>query len=184
MAVNYALVRQFALSLPGVEEAPWYVRPALKVDGKGFARLHEDGDSLVLRVSFVDRDLLLRRLPKVVYITDHYRNYPAMTVARTRHHRAHPLERCPRHPFLRDDTEAARVRTADVPQGAESGRGDLGVVAEDGVKGPHRHSRRRHKSGRVPARPRRLKVCAVDETWSGLKLVIRKENRRRGPAKP
>jgi hypothetical protein len=29
-----------------------------------------------------------------------------------------------------------------------------------------------------------IKVCAVDETWSGLKLVIRKENRRRGPAKP
>lgn len=24
-----------------------------------------------------------------------------------------------------------------------------------------------------------IKVCAVDETWSGLKLVIRKENRRR-----
>jgi hypothetical protein len=23
-----------------------------------------------------------------------------------------------------------------------------------------------------------IKVCAVDETWSGLKLVIRKENRR------
>jgi hypothetical protein len=23
----------------------------------------------------------------------------------------------------------------------------------------------------------RIKVCAVDETWSGLKLVIRKENR-------
>ena len=23
-----------------------------------------------------------------------------------------------------------------------------------------------------------IKVCAVDETWSGLKLVIRKENRK------
>jgi hypothetical protein len=23
-----------------------------------------------------------------------------------------------------------------------------------------------------------IKVCAVDDTWSGLKLVIRKENRR------
>lgn len=27
-----------------------------------------------------------------------------------------------------------------------------------------------------------IKVCAIDEVWSGLKLVIRKENRR--PAKP
>lgn len=26
-----------------------------------------------------------------------------------------------------------------------------------------------------------VKVCAVDETWSGLKLVIRKENRKREP---
>ena len=25
------------------------------------------------------------------------------------------------------------------------------------------------------------KVCAVDETWSGLKLVIRKEHRGEGP---
>jgi hypothetical protein len=24
-----------------------------------------------------------------------------------------------------------------------------------------------------------IKVCAVDEVWSGLKLVVRKENRRR-----
>jgi hypothetical protein len=24
-----------------------------------------------------------------------------------------------------------------------------------------------------------IKVCAVDETWSGLKLMIRRENRRR-----
>jgi hypothetical protein len=29
-----------------------------------------------------------------------------------------------------------------------------------------------------------IKVCAVDETWSGLKLVIRKEKRHEGPAKP
>jgi hypothetical protein len=29
-----------------------------------------------------------------------------------------------------------------------------------------------------------IKVCAVDGTWSGLKLVIRKENRRRGSWKP
>ena len=26
-----------------------------------------------------------------------------------------------------------------------------------------------------------IKVCAVDETWSGLKLVLRKENRRKVP---
>ena len=27
-----------------------------------------------------------------------------------------------------------------------------------------------------------VKVCAVDETWSGLKLMIRRENRRQGAA--
>jgi hypothetical protein len=30
----------------------------------------------------------------------------------------------------------------------------------------------------LPLRLVDIKVCAVDETWSGLKLVIRKENRR------
>ena len=29
-----------------------------------------------------------------------------------------------------------------------------------------------------------VKVCAVDETWSGLKLMIRKENGRLGPPRP
>lgn len=29
-----------------------------------------------------------------------------------------------------------------------------------------------------------IKVCAVDEIWSGLKLVVRKENRPARPAKP
>ncbi|HZO21048.1 MAG TPA: DUF3052 family protein [Steroidobacteraceae bacterium] len=28
-----------------------------------------------------------------------------------------------------------------------------------------------------------VKVCAVNETWSGLKLVLRKENRHRAPAR-
>jgi hypothetical protein len=27
-----------------------------------------------------------------------------------------------------------------------------------------------------------VKVCAVDETWSGLKLMVRRENRGEGPA--
>jgi hypothetical protein len=44
------------------------------------ARLKEDGDSLVVRIGFLEREAALAAQPEVFYITDHYLNYPAMLV--------------------------------------------------------------------------------------------------------
>ncbi|MEP6620109.1 MAG: MmcQ/YjbR family DNA-binding protein [bacterium] len=78
--MTYADIVTIALALPGVEESTSYGTPSLKVKGKFMARLKEDGDTLVLRVSFVVRDHLLQKSPHVFFLTDHYRGYPAVLV--------------------------------------------------------------------------------------------------------
>ena len=55
----------------------------------------------------------------------------------------------------------------------------LGVLAEKGLEGADRHHRGRDPRGRAPTGLVDVKVCAVDEIWSGLKLMIRKELRGR-----
>ena len=74
--VSFVEASKFARTLPGVTESTSYGTPALKVQGKLFARLKEDGETLVLRMDVVNRDLLLRAQPDLFYLTDHYVNYP------------------------------------------------------------------------------------------------------------
>lgn len=78
--MNFDEVRRIALALPGVEEGTSYGTPAFRVRGKFFARLREDGESLVLKCNLFERAFLMDDLPDVFYITDHYRDYPAVLV--------------------------------------------------------------------------------------------------------
>lgn len=65
--------------LPEVVEDIWYRTPALKVRGKSFCRLKEDGLSVVFLLESVDeQQFLCESQPKVYFITDHYRGYPAV----------------------------------------------------------------------------------------------------------
>jgi hypothetical protein len=76
--VTIETVRRMAMALPGVEEGTSYGTPAFIVRQKRFARVKEDGESLVMRVNLFERDLLLEHEPDVFYITEHYRDYPAV----------------------------------------------------------------------------------------------------------
>jgi hypothetical protein len=69
-------VTKLALSLPAVEVHPSYGTPALKVKGTLFARLREDGETLILKVDRMSRDLMLSAQPDLFFLTDHYRDYP------------------------------------------------------------------------------------------------------------
>jgi len=73
-------VRRAVTGLPEVEESTSYGTPSLKVRGKFLTRLKEDGETIVLRVDFDNRDAMMRVQPDVFYITDHYRDYPAVLV--------------------------------------------------------------------------------------------------------
>lgn len=80
MPSSYTTVQSVARAFPGIEEGLSYGTPALKVRGKLMARLREDGETLVVRATPTDRDLLLQFEPAIFYITDHYRNYPWVLV--------------------------------------------------------------------------------------------------------
>jgi len=70
---------KLGLELPEVVEDIWYRTPALKVHGKAFVRLKEDGKSVVFLLDSVDeQEMLIQAQPALYYITDHYRGYPAV----------------------------------------------------------------------------------------------------------
>jgi hypothetical protein len=74
--VTYAQVQAIAHEFPEVEDSTSYGTPALKVHGTLLARLKEDGETLVLKTTFADRELLLSAAPDVFSLTDHYLKYP------------------------------------------------------------------------------------------------------------
>jgi len=76
--VSYDDVCELAARLPGVESGTCYGTPALRVKGKFLLRLKEDGDTVAIKVPMDDRDLLLEADPAVFYLTDHYKDYPAI----------------------------------------------------------------------------------------------------------
>jgi hypothetical protein len=77
--VNWARLCEIGSELPEVVEGTWYGTPALKVRGKGFVRLKEDGLSVVFPLDDVDeQELLIERWPEVYHITAHYLGYPAV----------------------------------------------------------------------------------------------------------
>jgi hypothetical protein len=45
-----------------------------------FARVKEDGESIVVRVDFLEREALTQEQPERFVVTDHYRDYPMVIV--------------------------------------------------------------------------------------------------------
>jgi len=83
----FATVREIALSLENVEETTSYGTPAFKLrGGQGFTRLHQDGESLVVKMDFEQREELMAHDPETYYITDHYLNYEWILVRLSRVH--------------------------------------------------------------------------------------------------
>jgi len=78
--VTFEQVRVLALALPKVKEGTSYGTPAFRVGGTLFARLHQDGESLVIKIDPGERTMRMRADPETFYITDHYLNYPFMLV--------------------------------------------------------------------------------------------------------
>jgi len=73
-------VRRVMQRLPGAVEGTSYGTAAFKVRGKFLVRLREDGETLAVRCEFDERDARMAAEPKAFFITDHYRNYPAVCV--------------------------------------------------------------------------------------------------------
>jgi hypothetical protein len=80
-------VRELAQALPETSESTSYGTPAFKVAGKLFVRLHQDGDSVVVRIEPAQRAIRMQADPNAFYITDHYVAYPWMLVRLAHVHR-------------------------------------------------------------------------------------------------
>jgi len=78
--MTYDDVRKIGLQFSGVEEGTSYGTPALKVKKNLFVRLKEDRESLVIKMSFEQREALMAEDPGTYYITDHYLNYEYVLV--------------------------------------------------------------------------------------------------------
>ncbi len=77
--MTWAQLCKLGSKLPAVTVDTWYGTPALKVAGKGFVRLKEDGKSVVFMLESVDeQQFLITQLSKIYFITDHYKNYGAV----------------------------------------------------------------------------------------------------------
>ena len=73
-------VRELALSLPETAEKPSYGTPGFRVKDRLFARLHQDGESLVLRVDMDEREALAQAEPEKFFWTPHYDRHPWIQV--------------------------------------------------------------------------------------------------------
>ena len=84
--MTWAALVSWATGLPGVEPGTSYGTPALHVKKKLLARLREDGETVAVRIEFLDRDVLLEADPAAFFLTDHYRPYPwvVMRLAKAR----------------------------------------------------------------------------------------------------
>ena len=78
--VTWETVRDLALALPEVEEGKSYGTPAFRIRGKLFARLHDSGEAVVVKIEREERALRMKPDPEAFYITDHYLAYPWMLV--------------------------------------------------------------------------------------------------------
>lgn len=68
-------VRKLALAMPNVEEGKSYGTAALKVKTQLFVRLREEGDVIVLKMPFDQREAMMAEAPEKFFITDHYLKY-------------------------------------------------------------------------------------------------------------
>jgi hypothetical protein len=78
--VTLETVRQLALALPDVQEAVSNGSPVFRVKGKLMARLDQNGESLLIKIDYLKRDILTHAEPTTFYVTDFYRCYPMMFV--------------------------------------------------------------------------------------------------------
>ena len=72
MSVTLPQLRELIAKLPATLEKPCYGTPGFYAAKKLFARVREDGESLALKVSDLERDALLQLEPAVYSWPTHY----------------------------------------------------------------------------------------------------------------
>jgi hypothetical protein len=80
--VTWPTVRRLCAALPETEEYTCFGTPAFRVRrGKLLTRLREEGDVIVVKIGFDEREVLMQADPETFFLTDHYRDYPTLLVS-------------------------------------------------------------------------------------------------------
>jgi len=77
--VYLEFIRKAVQNLPGVVEKPSYSTPGFFAGKKLFARLKEDGETVVVQT--YEREKWMEADPETFFITDHYLNYDYMLIS-------------------------------------------------------------------------------------------------------
>ena len=72
---TFAQLEKLALAYPGMEEGTSYGTPAFKIRKKLLARMHQDGETLVLRTTPDEQEALLEAAPEIFFLTPHYEGH-------------------------------------------------------------------------------------------------------------
>src|SRR5579872_4323793 len=79
MPLTRAEARKIALSLPDTSEGSHYGKPSIFMGARFFCRVHDKEEAVVLLTGSIEmRDVMLEAEAQLFYITDHYKNYPAI----------------------------------------------------------------------------------------------------------
>ena len=82
--IDFDVVREIALALPGVEESRLHGFPSLKVSGRLLTcpAIHASAkpNSLMVQIGFDERAELIAAEPAIYYLTDHYVKHPTVLV--------------------------------------------------------------------------------------------------------
>jgi hypothetical protein len=76
--VYLEFIRNAVKDLPGVSEKPCYSTPGFYAGKKLFARMKEDGETLVVQT--YEREKWMESDPTTFFVTDHYLNYDYMLI--------------------------------------------------------------------------------------------------------
>jgi hypothetical protein len=89
--LSFADVRAIARTLDGVEERTAYGSPALRMNKKMIACIAinkaAEPNTLMIRLTFDQRDALIAEQPDIYYLKPHYEPYPCVLVRLARVHK-------------------------------------------------------------------------------------------------
>jgi hypothetical protein len=80
--VTWDQVMAFARTLPATElgDPATQSQPGVRFRRATIAWLREDGETMVVKTSFEDREILMREDPETFFITPHYKTFPGVLV--------------------------------------------------------------------------------------------------------
>lgn len=78
--VTIARLKQIAATIPDLDASTSYGTLAFKTKKKLVARVREDGDTLVIAMDFVNRDLLMKAQPRIFHLKEHYLDFPYVLI--------------------------------------------------------------------------------------------------------